>query len=76
MKRFIGCLMIAAVVGMLSACSDALVRVKPFEREYFAQEKMLFSPMAAGSEFEEHIFSVREGSQGGAVSFQGGCGCR
>ncbi len=63
-------------VLLVTACSDALVRVKPYERGYFAQEKMLFSPLPASAEFEEHIFAVRESSQGGSVSFQGGCGCR
>ena len=75
MRPLLLSLLVCAVL-LVTACSDALVRVKPYEREYFAQDKMLFSALPASSEFEEHIFAVREGSQGGSVSFQGGCGCR
>jgi len=75
MKAVLAVLLLNAVC-LLTSCSDALVRAKPYEREYFAQEKMLYDPVPASSEFQEHIYSVREGSQGGAITFQGGCGCR
>lgn len=60
----------------LSSCSGSLVRVKPYEREHFAEDKMFFVPAAKRSDFEEHVHSIREGSVGGTVGFQGGCGCR
>ncbi len=65
----IGCL-------TLTACSGKLVRVKPYEREAFARDRMLFTPMEARTFYHEHIFSIREASQGGSSSFQGGCACR
>jgi len=60
----------------LSACTEKLVRVQPYEMEYFAQDKMRFTPLEARAAFEDHIFSIREASAGGSSGFQGGCGCR
>ena len=57
-------------------CSDKLVRVMPYEKEYFAQDKMSLSPISERAEQEGHIFLIREASAGGESSFQGGCGCR
>ena len=74
--RFLLSILLLISVFLLASCADSLVRVRPYEKEYFAQEKMLFAPLPASSEFEEHIYGVREGSQGGSISFQGGCGCR
>lgn len=61
---------------LLSACSEKLVRVQPYEREYFAQDKMLIEPVESEAEQEGHVFLIREASAGGESSFQGGCGCR
>lgn len=61
---------------LLSGCSDKLVRVMPYEKEYFSQEKMSLSPLDERLEQEGHIFLIREASAGGDSSFQGGCGCR
>ncbi len=63
-------------VLFMSACSEKLVRVMPYEKEYFAQDKMSLSPIAERAEQEGHIFLIREASAGGESSFQGGCGCR
>lgn len=64
------------LVTALSACGDAFVRVQPYEREYFSRDSMKFAPNEARAAFEEHIFSIREASQGGTTSLSGGCGCR
>ena len=61
---------------IFTGCSDKLVRVMPYEKEYFAQDKMSFSPIAERSEQDGHIFLIREASAGGESAFQGGCGCR
>jgi len=61
---------------LLSGCSDKLVRVMPYEKEYFAEDKMSLSPLPERAEQEGHIFLIRESSAGGDSSFQGGCGCR
>ncbi len=60
----------------MSGCSQKLVRVMPYEKEYFAQDKMSLSPIPEQSEQEGHVFLIREASAGGNSSFQGGCGCR
>jgi len=59
----------------LNSCA-MLERVQPYEKEYFAQEKMSLSPIASRAEHEGHIFLIREASAGGDSAFQGGCGCR
>lgn len=59
-----------------SACTEKLALVMPYEKEYFAQDKMSLSPIAERAEQEGHIFLIREASAGGESSFQGGCGCR
>ncbi len=61
---------------LFAGCSDKLVRVMPYEKEYFAQDKMNLSPIELRGEQEGHIFLIREASAGGESSFQGGCGCR
>lgn len=61
---------------LFTACSEHLVRVLPFEKEYFAQDKMSLSPLESRAEQEGHIFLIREASAGGDSAFQGGCGCR
>ncbi|NPA51542.1 MAG: DUF4266 domain-containing protein [Aquificae bacterium] len=58
------------------SCSNTLTSVMPYEREYFAQEKMQFDPIPSRTEQEAHVFLIREASAGGESSFQGGCGCR
>ena len=68
-------LMVVALI-FLSGCSDKLVRVMPYEKEYFAQDKMSLSPIADRAEQEGHVFLIREASAGGESAFQGGCGCR
>lgn len=60
----------------LMGCAEKLAIVKPYEKEYFSQDKMLYSPMPAKVEQEGHVFLIREASAGGESSFQGGCGCR
>jgi len=61
---------------LLGGCSEKLVRVKPYEKEYFAQDKMRPDPIEARAEQEGHVFLIREASAGGDSTFQGGCGCR
>lgn len=70
-------LIIILLLSLLAtACSNKLNIVKPYEKEAFSKDKMLLIPMPLKSEYEEHIFSIREASQGGGSSFQGGCGCK
>jgi len=57
-------------------CSKHLENVKPYEKEHFADAKMLLNPLISRAEQEGHIFLIREASAGGDSAFQGGCGCR
>lgn len=61
---------------LLGGCSDKLVMVAPYEKEYFAQDKMSLAPLEERAEQDGHIFLIREASAGGDSGFQGGCGCR
>lgn len=66
----------ALLIITLSGCSGFLNRVKPYEREVLAKDRMLAVPIGTNAEFSEHVYSIREGSQGGLDTFQGGCGCK
>lgn len=78
MKIRIGLILLFSILAgaVFSGCTEQLAIVKPYERESFAQDKMLFTPMEARAEQEGHVFLIREASAGGESSFQGGCGCR
>jgi hypothetical protein len=56
----------------LAGCSA----VKPWEREYLADEVMQFDPNVLKAEWHVHIEEVLEGSRGGFSGGGGGCGCR
>ena len=75
MKKLLLSIVLLALIG-LAGCTEKLVRVQPYEMEYFAQDKMLFVPLDSRAVFEMYIFSIREASAGGLSGFQGGCGCR
>ena len=76
LKNFNNIALLLALLAFLSGCSEKLVRVMPFEKEYFAQDKMKLDPLEARAEQQGHIFLIREASAGGESAFQGGCGCR
>jgi len=69
-------MLLLVFVIIFTGCSDKLVRVMPYEKENFAEDKMSYSPLADRSEQEGHVFLIREASAGGESAFQGGCGCR
>jgi len=48
--------------------------VKPWQRGYTARRAMSFDDGLA-SRFQQHVFSAREGAEGGYGRFSGGCGC-
>ena len=50
----------------LSACS--LERVKPWERDLLAEQKMQLTPDPIESALDEHIYFSKEASSGGSVS--------
>lgn len=71
MKRFIlaGCVL--ATCLQLSACTS----VQPWQKGLLAKPEMTFAGDNIGNEFNEHIYSSREGASGGSGANGGGCGC-
>ncbi len=57
---------------ILTGCSA----VKPWEREYLADDIMQFDPEMLKAEWHVHVEEVLEGSRGGFSGSGGGCGCR
>ncbi len=67
--------LVITTLVVLASCSELAI-VKPYEREYLAEDRMFFSPLEGRAEWEGHVFLIKEASQGGGGSFQGGCGCK
>jgi hypothetical protein len=57
----------------ISACAHE-PPVKAWQRGYTARRAMSFDDGLA-SRFQQHVFSAREGAEGGYGHFSGGCGC-
>ncbi|MDX2020561.1 MAG: DUF4266 domain-containing protein [Deltaproteobacteria bacterium] len=62
---------IAMALG-LSSCAHP--PVAPWQREYLSRRAMSFSDGLEGR-FRQHMFSTREGADGGFGTVGGGCGC-
>jgi hypothetical protein len=67
-------LLLTAVLtsALLAGCSS----VKPWQREYLADEIMQFDANVIQTEWHIHVEEVLEGSRGGFSGSGGGCGCR
>lgn len=61
---------------LMSAALSGCSVVKPWEREYLADEVMQFDATVLRAEWHVHIEEVLEGSRGGFSGSGGGCGCR
>lgn len=66
---------IAIAFPLLSACSESLVRVKPYERGNLAKPVMAESLDPLLNAMTEHGYFSREASSGGGGVGGGGCGC-
>ncbi|MDP3851993.1 MAG: DUF4266 domain-containing protein [Luteolibacter sp.] len=75
MKRPAIFVIIAIAYPLLSACSDSLVRVKPYERGNLARPVMAESLDPLLQAMTEHGYFSREASSGGGGVGGGGCGC-
>ncbi len=64
--------MLAAVVG-LAACGRQAVRAS--EKEFLADQVMIFDDDPQHAATNEHIRTNREGAAGGQGAGGGGCGC-
>lgn len=68
---------IALLAGLLiSATLAGCSTVKPWEREYLADEIIQFDANVLQAEWHVHVEEVLEGSRGGFSGSGGGCGCR
>jgi Domain of unknown function (DUF4266) len=65
----------ATAVMALNSCSEALVRVKPYERGTLAKPVMAASLDPLQKAMTEHAYFSREASFGGGGVGGGGCGC-
>ena len=63
---------LALVVG-LSACGRTAVRAS--EKEFLADQVMVFDNDPHEASSDDHIMSNREGAAGGHGAGGGGCGC-
>ena len=59
--------------AVLSLCACAAP--KPWQKGTLAKESMTFGHSRLQVAFDEHIYSSRESSTGGASLGGGGCGC-
>jgi hypothetical protein len=67
-------LVLASVVACLaSGCGRTAVRAS--EKEFLADQVMVFDHDPQQTESDDHILSNREGAAGGHGAGGGGCGC-
>lgn len=59
----------------LPACTTLEPWVKPYEREYLADEIMRFERNPVSSAYLIHVYQAREGARGAEGATGGGCGC-
>jgi len=66
-------LILLVLILVISGCSSW--GVKPWERDFLAQQKMqlIAEPVEMG--LDDHIYFSKEGSSGGRSFGGGGCGC-
>jgi len=63
-------------LGLITMISSGCAAVKPWEREYLADEILQFDPDHLQAEWDLHVQEVLEGARGGFNGSGGGCGCR
>ena len=68
----LGCASLASGTGLTGCAHEP--PVKPWQRAHTARRAMSFDDGLA-SRFQQHVFSAREGAEGGYGHFSGGCGC-
>ncbi len=71
-KVFLICLSLLFLFGGMSGCAA----VKPYEREFLADETMNFDADPAEMRWHLHVREVLEGGRGGFSGNGGGCGCK
>lgn len=66
------------IIGFLIAVAGigGCASVRPWEREYLADEIMQFDPDPIKTAWHQHVREILEGGRGGFNGAGGGCGCR
>jgi hypothetical protein len=67
-------ILILTVTAALGGCAS-LGNVQPWEKGTLARGEMTFNESHAFKRFDDHIYTSREASSGGAGVGGGGCGC-
>lgn len=68
-------LLLLAVLGGVSGCSNFEPWVKPYERDRLADPIMALDSHPVSSSYIQHVYEAREGARGGEGAAGGGCGC-
>ncbi len=71
-RIYLSLILLALLFSGLAGCAS----VRPWEREYLADEAMSFDPDPLETSWHLHLEEVSEGSRGGYSGTGGGCGCR
>ena len=66
-------LFLGALLGLVVACGRYAVRAS--EKEYLADQTMVFDQDPQTNAADDHVLSNREGAAGGNGAGGGGCGC-
>lgn len=74
MKMPIAIAIASALAAALAGCG-APGQVQPWEKGTLARADMTFSDAQPMRRFDEHVYTSREASSGGAGVGGGGCGC-
>ena len=72
-KERMRALIILLVAGSLGACGRTAVRAA--EKEFLADQVMVFDEDSQEASSDDHIRANREGASGGHGAGGGGCGC-
>jgi len=67
--------LLVLVVGSLAGAGCGRQAVRAAEKEFLADQIMVFDEDPQASSADEHIRSNREGASGGKGAGGGGCGC-
>jgi hypothetical protein len=65
--------LLCAVIGSLAGCGRQAVRAA--EKEFLADQIMVFDDDPHEASSDDHVRSNREGAAGGKGAGGGGCGC-
>ena len=73
MTRIATALLFAALASLATGCGRQAVRAS--EKQFLADQVMIFDDDPQHAAADEHIRSNREGASGGRGAGGGGCGC-